>query len=115
MIFKECEPLVINNLMWLHYYEEELDVVDPHLVIRRFKKYFTSKVYKHDYNLFLHGVHVVCASFIFRQMLCHNPSPGLTTKTWACKGASQKGNLRVIFNAHGNVGECEGMNPHIPK
>jgi hypothetical protein len=71
LICKECEPLVVNNLMWLHYCEEELDVVDPHLAIRRFKKYHISKVYKHDYNFFFHGVHVVCASFIFKQMLVY--------------------------------------------
>jgi hypothetical protein len=36
-------------------------------------------------------------------------------KAKACKGASQKGRLRVTFHVFGNVGNCEGMNLHIPK
>jgi hypothetical protein len=27
----------------------------------------------------------------------------------------QEGSLGVTFHAPGSVGECEGMNPHIPK
>jgi hypothetical protein len=46
---------------------------------------------------------------------CHNPNLGLTTKVRACKGASQKGSLRVTFHVLVNVRECEGMNPHTPK
>jgi hypothetical protein len=32
-ICKECEALAVNNLMQLHYCEEESDVVDPHLAM----------------------------------------------------------------------------------
>jgi hypothetical protein len=46
---------------------------------------------------------------------CRNLSFELTTKTRACKGAGQEGSLEVTFHAPGSVGECEGMNPHIPK
>ncbi len=48
-------------------------------------------------------------------MACHNPSLGLMTKARACKGAGQEGSLGVTCHAPGNVGKCEGMNPHIPK
>jgi hypothetical protein len=46
---------------------------------------------------------------------CYNPSLGFATKARACKGAGQEGSLRVTSHALGNVGECEGMNPHTPK
>jgi hypothetical protein len=45
----------------------------------------------------------------------HNLSFGLATKARACKGAGQKKSPVVASHAPGNVGECEGMNPHIPK
>jgi hypothetical protein len=47
--------------------------------------------------------------------LCHNLNLGFTTKARACKGAGQEGSPRVTFHAPGSVGECEGMNLHIPK
>ncbi len=37
------------------------------------------------------------------------------TKAKACKGGSQEWSLGVTFHASENVGECEGMNLHIPK
>jgi hypothetical protein len=46
---------------------------------------------------------------------CRNLNHGLTTKARVCKGAGQKWSLKVTFHAFGSVGECEGMNPHIPK
>jgi len=46
---------------------------------------------------------------------CHNLNLGLTTKARACKGAGQKGSPGIAFHAPGNVGECEGMNPHTSK
>ncbi len=46
---------------------------------------------------------------------CRNLSLGLVTKARACKGASQEGSPRVTSHALENLGECEGMNPHIPK
>ncbi len=46
---------------------------------------------------------------------CHNLSFGLMTKARACKGASQEGSLGITSHVPGSVGECEGMNPHIPK
>jgi hypothetical protein len=52
---------------------------------------------------------------MFVDLLCRNPNLGLTTKAWACKGASQEESLGVTSHAPRNVGECEGMNLHIPK
>jgi hypothetical protein len=46
---------------------------------------------------------------------CRNLSLGLTTKARACEGASQEWGLRVTFHTPKNVGDCEGMNLHIPK
>jgi hypothetical protein len=46
---------------------------------------------------------------------CRNPSLGFTTKARACKGAGQEGSPGVTSHALRSVGECEGMNPHIPK
>jgi hypothetical protein len=45
---------------------------------------------------------------------CHKLSLGLATKANVCKGATQEGSLGVTCDP-GSVGECEGMNPHIPK
>jgi hypothetical protein len=44
-----------------------------------------------------------------------NLSLGLAIKARACKGVGQEWSLGVTFHVHGNVGECEGMNPHTPK
>jgi hypothetical protein len=46
---------------------------------------------------------------------CHKPSPRLATKARACKGAGQQWSPWITFHTPGNVGECEGMNPHTPK
>jgi len=46
---------------------------------------------------------------------CCNPNLGLVTKTRACKGASQKGNMGVTSHVPKSVGKCEGMNLHTPK
>jgi len=46
---------------------------------------------------------------------CRNPSLRLATKTRTCKGAGQKWSPGVAFHALRSVGECEGMNFHIPK
>ncbi len=45
---------------------------------------------------------------------CCNPSLELMTKAKACKGASQKLNLKITFHAPRSVKECEGMNPTLP-
>jgi hypothetical protein len=37
------------------------------------------------------------------------------TKARACKVAGQEGSLGITLHAIGNVGKCEGMNPHTPK
>jgi hypothetical protein len=65
---------------------------------------------------------IICMSLQMMQLLgssimnnCHNPSPGLTTKASAYKGANQEGSLGVTIHAPRNVGKCEGMNIHIPK
>jgi hypothetical protein len=52
---------------------------------------------------------------IWNYLLCHNPNLGLATKLKACKGARQEWSLGVSFHAPRSVGECEGMNLHIPK
>jgi len=44
-----------------------------------------------------------------------NPSFGFTTKARVCEGANQKGSSGVTFYVPESVGECEGMNLHIPK
>jgi hypothetical protein len=44
-----------------------------------------------------------------------NPSLGFTTKTKACKVASQEGSPIVTSRTPGSAKECEGMNPHTPK
>jgi hypothetical protein len=48
---------------------------------------------------------------------CRNSSLGLVTKARACKGASQKWNLKVTFHVlrRLRVQESERMNIHIPK
>jgi hypothetical protein len=46
---------------------------------------------------------------------CWNPSLGLVTKASACKGVGQERSPGVPSHALGGVGECEGMNPYIPK
>jgi len=50
----------------------------------------------------------------------HNPSYrnlnlGFTTKTRADKNARQKGGSGDTFYIPGSAGECERMNPHIPR
>ncbi len=47
--------------------------------------------------------------------ICHNLSLGLATKARVCKGVGQEGSSGVTSHAPDNVGECGGMNPHIPK
>jgi hypothetical protein len=46
---------------------------------------------------------------------CHNPSLGLMTKARACKVAGQEESSGITPHAPGNVGKCEGMNPHTSK
>jgi hypothetical protein len=46
---------------------------------------------------------------------CHDFNIRLVTKVTTCKGAHQEGSPRIAFHAPKNVGECEGMNLHIPK
>jgi hypothetical protein len=50
-----------------------------------------------------------------QKVWCHNFRFGLTTKANAYKGACQEWSMGVTFHALENVGECEGMNLHIPK
>ncbi len=64
--------------------------------------------------LFKHNTHILVTK-INVDFGCHNPTFGFTTKEKACKGVGQEGSLGVTFHAPGSVGECEGMNPHIPK
>jgi hypothetical protein len=53
--------------------------------------------------------------FISLPNICRNLNLGLVTKARACKGASQEGSMGVTSHAPRSVGECEGMNLHIPK
>ncbi len=46
---------------------------------------------------------------------CRNLNLGFATKAKACEGVSQKLSLGVTFYVPGSLGECEGMEPHIPK
>jgi len=52
---------------------------------------------------------------IMRKLFSHTPNFGLMNKAKACKGVGQKGSLGITSHAPGNVGKCEGMNPHPPK
>jgi hypothetical protein len=47
--------------------------------------------------------------------LVTNLNLGLVTKARVCKGAGWKWSPGVTSHAHGSVGGCEGMNPHIPR
>jgi len=40
---------------------------------------------------------------------------GLMTKAKAYKGVGQEGSPEVTSHTPGTIGECEGMNLHIPK
>jgi hypothetical protein len=40
---------------------------------------------------------------------------GLATKARACTGVGQEERLGITSHAPRNVGQCEAMNPHIPK
>jgi hypothetical protein len=46
---------------------------------------------------------------------CCNPNLGLTTKKRVGKVTSQEKSSRVTPHVFGNVRECEGTKPHIPK
>jgi hypothetical protein len=46
---------------------------------------------------------------------CRNPNLGLATKARGLQGCEPRGSLGVTLPTPGNVGRCEGMNPHIPK
>ncbi len=52
---------------------------------------------------------------LFIHILCRNPSLGFMTKARACKGAGQVRRSGITFHTPESVGECEGMNSHIPK
>jgi hypothetical protein len=47
--------------------------------------------------------------------ICCNPNLRLVTKAKVCKRAKQEGDLGGTFYTPESVGECERMNPHIPK
>jgi hypothetical protein len=62
--------------------------------------------------------HFLQICILFRMWCCilsGNLNLGLATKARTCKDAGQKWSLGVTFHALGNVGECEGMNPHTRK
>jgi hypothetical protein len=48
-------------------------------------------------------------------MSCRNPSLGLAIKVRVGKGVNQERSSGITFHVPKNVGECEGMNLHIPK
>jgi hypothetical protein len=49
------------------------------------------------------------------ELLCRNPSFGLTTKAKGLQGCGPKGSPGVTSGTPGSVGKCEGVNPHTPK
>jgi len=51
----------------------------------------------------------------FVETNCYNPSFRAVIRARACNGTGQEYSPGVTFHAPWNVGECEGMNPHIPK
>ncbi len=46
---------------------------------------------------------------------CCNPNLGLVTKVRGLQGCRPRGSPGVTLHALGNVGRCEGVNPHTPK
>jgi len=44
-----------------------------------------------------------------------NPSLRLATKAKGLQGYEPRGSPRITSHALGNVGKCEGVNPHTPK
>jgi hypothetical protein len=63
----------------------------------------------------LHNIHLIIFLKMGGGSSCRNLNLGFATKARACKGAVQEGSPRITSHAPNNVGECEGMNPHIPK
>jgi len=57
----------------------------------------------------------MCNSKKIKGFNYHNPSLGFATKARAYEVVSQEWSLGITFHATENVGEWEGMNPHIPK
>ncbi len=47
--------------------------------------------------------------------LCRNPSLGLATKAKGLQECGPRGSPGVTSHTPGNVGKCEGVNPHTPK
>jgi len=46
---------------------------------------------------------------------CHNPNFGLVTKAKGLQRCGPRESLGVTSHTPGNVGKCEGVNPHTPK
>jgi hypothetical protein len=68
-------------------------------------------VYKDYMKLYI----ILSPNHAFAYNIYRNPSLRLMTKVRACKGAGQRWSPGITFHAIKSVGECEGMNPHIPK
>jgi hypothetical protein len=56
-----------------------------------------------------------CEIFLNSNLPCRNPSFGLATKAKGLQGCGPKGSPGVTLGTPGNVGKCEGVNPHTPK
>ncbi len=52
---------------------------------------------------------------LYKSIKFRNLSFRLVTKARACKSAGQEGSMGGTSYIPKNVGECERMNPHIPK
>jgi hypothetical protein len=48
-------------------------------------------------------------------LYCRNPSFGLATKAKGLQGCRPRESPGVTSHTPGNVGKCEGVNPHTPK
>jgi hypothetical protein len=59
--------------------------------------------------------YVFCTPNPYFEILCHNPSFGLTTKAKGLQGCGLRESPGVTSHTPGSVGKCEGVNPHIPK
>jgi hypothetical protein len=61
---------------------------------------------------------IVFYHYIFIEKLywfCRNLSLGLVTKAKGLQGCEPRGSLGVTSHSPGNVGKCEGVNPHTLK
>jgi hypothetical protein len=78
------------------------------ITIYRYKSYILN-------DMFVVTKTTLCIMSIIPNHFVATLALGSRPRQRACKGAGQEGSLGVTSHAPGNVGECEGMNPHTPK